>query len=202
MILSRTSQYAIQALIFIATQPRGVPVLIRTVARHLGVPSPYLAKIVQELVRGKILDSFRGRQGGVCLREGGEKTDLMQILTLIEGPGLTENCVLGLKVCGDETACPVHAQWKPIKMQIVKLLNRQTLGKLAAAVRSGKYRLTELPYSLLESTTASPTGGATSSAMPARNKALAKNGASTARARRAGHRSETKSVVGSAGSGS
>ena len=30
MILSRTSQYAIQALIFVATQPRGVPVLIHT----------------------------------------------------------------------------------------------------------------------------------------------------------------------------
>lgn len=154
MILSRTSQYAIQSLIFIATQPRGVPVLIRTVARHLGVPPPYLAKIMQNLSRGKLIHSFRGRQGGVCLSEGGENTDLMQILTLIEGPGLTDNCVLGLKVCGDETACPVHTQWKPIKTKIVDLLNKQTLGKLAAAVQSGKYRLTELPYAMLEPTMA------------------------------------------------
>lgn len=151
MILSRTSQYAIQALIFIATQPRGVPVLIRTIADHLDVPPPYLAKIMQSLARGKLIDSFRGRLGGVCLRQGGEKTDLMQILTLIEGPGLTENCVLGLKVCGDETACPVHAQWKPIKTRIVKMLHQQTLGKLAAAVRSGRYRITELPMLLLDS---------------------------------------------------
>jgi Rrf2 family protein len=143
MILSRTSQYAIQALIFVATQPRGVPVLIRTVAGHLQVPPPYLAKIMQSLSRGKLINSFRGRQGGVCLREGGEKTDLMQILTLIEGPGLTENCVLGLKICGDETA------W-PIKTKIVKLLTQQTLGKLAAAVQGGKYRLTELPFVLFE----------------------------------------------------
>lgn len=150
MILSRTSQYAIQALIFMATQPRDVPVLIRTVAEHLGVPPPYLAKIMQNLSRGKLIHSFRGRQGGVCLSEGGENTDLMQILTLIEGPGLTENCVLGLKVCGDDTACPMHTQWKPIKIKIVKLLNQQTLGKLAAAVQSGKYRLTELPFAALE----------------------------------------------------
>lgn len=156
MILSRTSQYAIQALIFIATQPPGVPVLIRTVAERLAVPPPYLAKIMQSLGRGKLIDSFRGRQGGVCLREGGEKTDLMQILTLIEGPGLTENCVLGLKVCGDETACPMHTQWKPIKTKIVKLLTQQTLGKLAAAVQSGKYRLTELPFALLEQKPAAP----------------------------------------------
>jgi len=151
MILSRTSQYAIQALIFVATQPRGVPVLIRTVAEHLGVPPAYLAKIMQSLSRGKLIHSFRGRQGGVCLSEGGENTDLMQILTLIEGPGLTDTCVLGLKVCGDDTACPMHTQWKPIKLRIVKLLNQQTLGKLAAAVQSGKYRLTELPFAALES---------------------------------------------------
>ncbi|MCF8149831.1 MAG: Rrf2 family transcriptional regulator [Burkholderiaceae bacterium] len=151
MILSRTSQYAIQALIFMATQPRGVPVLIRTVAEHLDVPPPYLAKIMQSLSRGKLIHSLRGRQGGVCLSEGGEKTDLMQILTLIEGPGLTDDCVLGLKVCGDETACPMHSQWKPIKTRIVNLLNQQTLGKLAAAVRSGKYRLTELPFAALGS---------------------------------------------------
>ncbi|MBS3917188.1 MAG: Rrf2 family transcriptional regulator [Sulfuritalea sp.] len=182
MILSRTSQYAIQALIFIATQPRGVPVLIRTVAEHLGVPPPYLAKIMQSLGRGKLVDSFRGRQGGVCLREGGEKTDLMQILTLIEGPGLTDNCVLGLKVCGDETACPVHTQWKPIKTKIVKLLNQQTLGKLAAAVRSGKYRLTELPFAALES------GGVARSdihAIPARPKGA---GAGIGGARRNGRK--------------
>ncbi len=167
MILSRTSQYAIQALIFIATQPRGVPVLIRTVAEHLDVPPPYLAKIMQSLGRGRLVDSFRGRQGGVCLREGGEKTDLMQILTLIEGPDLTENCVLGLKICSDETACPVHTQWKPIKTRIVKLLNQQTLGKLAAAVQSGKYRLTELPFALLESKGAAPGNGQTLPLRPA-----------------------------------
>ena len=159
MILSRTSQYAIQALIFVATRPRGVPVLIRTVAEHLDVPPPYLAKIMQGLSRGKLIRSFRGRQGGVCLCEGGEETDLMQILTLIEGPGLVDNCVLGLKACGDDTACPMHVQWKPIKTEIVKLLNQQTLGKLAAAVQSGKYRLTELPFAALESKGVVPGSG-------------------------------------------
>ena len=149
MILSRTSQYAIQALIYIATQPRGVPILNRTVAQHLSVPPAYLAKIMQSLCRGALLHSFRGRQGGFCLREGCEKTDLMEIFTLVEGPDLTENCVIGLKICSDETACPMHAKWKPIKTRIVELLHQQTLGKLAAAVKSGKYRLTALPQAAL-----------------------------------------------------
>ncbi|HUW37378.1 MAG TPA: Rrf2 family transcriptional regulator [Rhodocyclaceae bacterium] len=149
MILSRTSQYAIQALIYVAAQPRGVPVLKRMIAQYLNVPPAYLAKVLQTLERGALLHSFRGRQGGYCLREGCEKTDLMQILTLIEGPGLTGNCVLGLKVCSDETPCPMHVKWTPIKASIVELLQKQTLEVLALAVKSGKYRLTDLPGAIL-----------------------------------------------------
>lgn len=149
MILSRTSQYAIQALIYIATQPRGEPVLNREIAAHLGVPSAYLAKIMQNLCKGNLLNSFRGRLGGFCLREGAEKTDLMQVLALTEGQGFTEDCVLGLKVCSDETACPMHARWKPIKEKIVHMLHEQTLENLALAVQTGKYRITDLPHTLL-----------------------------------------------------
>lgn len=150
MILSRTSQYAIQALIYIATRAPGEPVLNRQIAEHLGVPTAYLAKIMQSLCRGNLLYSYRGRQGGFCLREDGEKIDLMQIITLIEGVGFTEDCVLGLKICGDETACPVHTKWKPIKEKIVALLHEQTLDRLSTAVISGKYRICDLPMAMME----------------------------------------------------
>ncbi len=149
MILSRTSQYAIQALIYVATQPAGEPILNRKIAEYLGVPAAYLAKIMQSLCKGNLLYSFRGRQGGFCLREGGEKTDLMQIVSLIEGVGFTEYCVLGLKVCSDETACPMHTKWKPIKERIVSLLHEQTLDRLAVAVKSGKYRICDLPMAMM-----------------------------------------------------
>jgi Rrf2 family protein len=132
MILSRTTQYAIQALIYMATQPPGVAVLNRTIAEYLGSPPTYLAKILQELCRGNLLYSFRGKQGGFCLRERSDKIDLMQIAILIEGPGFTDNCVLGLKVCSEKTACPMHARWFPIKQEIVRLLQGQTLDMLAA----------------------------------------------------------------------
>jgi len=78
-----------------------------------------------------------------------EKTDLMHILTLTEGVGFTQDCVLGLKVCSDATACPMHNKWKPIKEKVVAMLQEQTLEKLAKAVQSGKYRLSDLPGSAI-----------------------------------------------------
>ncbi len=145
MILSRTSQYAVQALIYMATQPDATPVLNKDIAAKLGVPAPYLAKILQSLAKGNLLFSFRGRLGGFCLREEGEKISLMQILLLTEGPAFTQDCLLGLKKCSDETACPLHFRWKPVKKEIIDLLEDTTLDKLAKAVKSGKYRLADIP---------------------------------------------------------
>ena len=148
MILSRTSQYAVQALIYMATQPADTPVLNKDIAAKLNVPAPYLAKILQNLAKGNLLYSFRGRLGGFCLREEGVKMTLMDILLLTEGPAFTQSCLLGLKKCSDETVCPVHTRWMPVKEKIIGLLKETTLDKLAKAVQSGKYRLTDLPGSM------------------------------------------------------
>lgn len=145
MILSRTSQYAVQALIYMATQPLGAPILNKDIAAKLNVPAPYLAKILQSLAKGNLLYSFRGRLGGFCLKEDGQKMTLMDILLLTEGPAFTQSCLLGLKKCSDDTACPVHFRWAPVKEKIISLLKETTLDKLAKAVQSGKYRLADLP---------------------------------------------------------
>ncbi|MEI8384938.1 MAG: Rrf2 family transcriptional regulator [Nitrosomonadaceae bacterium] len=149
MILSRTTQYAIQALIYMATQPRGAAILNRNIAESLGAPPTYLAKVLQNLCRGNLLYSYRGKQGGFCLQENGEKITLMQIVIITEGPGFTKDCVLGLKICNDKAPCPMHKQWYPIKTEIVKLLESQTLDILSAAVMSGKYQLADLPAALM-----------------------------------------------------
>jgi len=149
MLISRTSQYAIQSLIYIATQPPGAPILSREAAERLQVPAAYLAKIMQVLSRGGLVTSFRGRLGGFCLREEPEKIDLMRVLQITEGPDFTKDCVLGLKVCSDETACPMHQKWKPIKEEIIEMLKQQTLATLSDAVKTGKYRISDLPQVLL-----------------------------------------------------
>lgn len=149
MVLSRTSQYAVQALIYIATQPHGEPVLNRDIAERLNVPAAYLAKILQSLCKHGLLDSFRGRLGGFCLRDGMQKTNLMQVLILTEGTDFTKSCILGLKECSDATACPMHFKWLPVKKKILAMLNEMTLDELAKAVLTGKYRLADLPSGAL-----------------------------------------------------
>lgn len=145
MILSRTSQYALQALIYIASQPRGQPVLNRQMADDLDIPPAYLAKIMQILCKGNLLYSFRGRLGGFCLREGASKASVMDVLDLTEGKDFTETCVMGLKLCADASACPMHPTWQPIRERVVKTFRNYTLEKLARGVQGGKYQISDVP---------------------------------------------------------
>ncbi|MBU2760621.1 RrF2 family transcriptional regulator [Acidithiobacillus sulfurivorans] len=141
MLLSKTSEYALQALIYLAAQPEGEPVLSRDISDYLRVPAQYLAKILQDLAKRGVLDSFKGRGGGFVLRPGADQMNILDIVEVVEGQPFGQGCVLGLKACADETACPVHYQWKPLKAEVVGLLGKQTIGSMAEAVRAGRYRI-------------------------------------------------------------
>ncbi|MDR2875739.1 MAG: Rrf2 family transcriptional regulator [Methylobacillus sp.] len=148
MLLTHTSQYAIQSLVYIALNGTEGPQLSREIAAKLGAPSAYLSKILQTMCKGGLLHSHRGRLGGFSLTRSPASLSLIQIVNITEGASFTTECLLGLKQCSDETACPMHPIWKPIKEHIIQMLESQTLASVADAVREGKYRLTDLPGAL------------------------------------------------------
>ncbi|GAO35208.1 Rrf2 family transcriptional regulator [Sulfuricella sp. T08] len=133
MILSRTSQYAIRALIYFSSLPCGERITNNKVAEYLDVPVAYLAKIMQKLCKGNLIYSHPGRHGGFCLREGGEKTNLIQIVSLIEGGGFADKWLLDLENRSNEITCVEHSIWKPIREDVFSLLNELTLEHLALA---------------------------------------------------------------------
>jgi Rrf2 family transcriptional regulator, iron-sulfur cluster assembly transcription factor len=144
MIFSRSSQYAIQALVFLATQPSSDYVMCREMAGRLGLPLPYLSKLMLQFVNADIVESSRGRQGGFRLSRDANQLFLMEIVEVIGGERRMKECLLGLKECSEETACAMHCQWYPVKQELLQLLEQQSVGALAAAAEHGEYKLTEL----------------------------------------------------------
>lgn len=145
MLISRTGQYAIQALVYMGLQGAGSFVNVQDLAKNLDVPAAYLAKVMQVLGHHGLVISTRGRTGGFRLGMAAEDINLMQVLSLVEGEKFHHECLLGLKQCGDETACPMHTKWKPIKTELLEVLESQSIALLALAVSEGKYRLTDIP---------------------------------------------------------
>lgn len=146
MLISRTSQYAIQAMVFLATILPGSRVTARDMARQLGLPSSYLSAILHNLTRQKLVRSTPGPAGGFSLGAEAGSINLMQILSITEGAEFTQQCLLGLKACDPVSKCPVHDHWQPVKARIMTFLEKQTLEILGEAVKSGEYRIHDLPY--------------------------------------------------------
>ncbi len=131
MLLSRASQYTLQALIYLARQPDGRMVMVKEIADALGLPMFYLAKLIQPPARAGWLTTARGRGGGVRLSPGAESITLFDILRLTDGHRVGGECLLGFKACEDETACVLHCQWKPIKQELTEGLGGHSLEELA-----------------------------------------------------------------------
>ena len=132
-MISRASEYAIRALTFLSQQEKeGGFYLARDMAHKLGVPAPFLAKILQPLVTRGLIKSQRGRSGGFKLADGKKPADisLYDIVDAEEHLGKIRQCLLGQAECSDERACPLHRYWKRTSDEYLALLASTTLREL------------------------------------------------------------------------
>jgi hypothetical protein len=60
-----------------------------------------------------------------------------------------QECMSGCKDCSDETACAMYCEWRPVKQVLCQLLDEQSVGKLAQAVRDGHCQLRGLSLDLV-----------------------------------------------------
>ncbi|MCH7763121.1 MAG: Rrf2 family transcriptional regulator [Candidatus Marinimicrobia bacterium] len=135
MLYSKSAEYAIQALIYLAEKKSDKPTMISEIAEAYNIPYQFLAKIMQTLVKQRLVVATRGRNGGVNLAKDSKEIYLNQIVYAVDGPPPeTDQCVVGLNKCSDETPCPLHDQWKPIRKQIREMLASEPLDDLAERV--------------------------------------------------------------------
>lgn len=133
MLLKRSAQYTLQALIYLARQPAGRTVMIREIAETLNLPVHYLAKLMQGLSREGWLVTSRGRAGGVYLDEAARARTFLEIMDSIQVFRSDGECLLGLKACEDDSACVLHCRWRPIKQELWHYLGSYSLAQLAAS---------------------------------------------------------------------
>ena len=137
MILSRSKQYALLALIDLASRPPAEYVLSRDIAARIKLPHAYLSKLLQTLAHSGLVESVRGRRGGFRLARPAGRISVREVMNLMDGGREERECLLGLKACRDEDACALHCQWRPVKEGLIDLLERETLGHLAGESGAG-----------------------------------------------------------------
>ena len=67
-MLSNASKYAIKAILYLAENSNSKnKISVKDITKVLDVPSPFLAKILQQLVKSKLISSTKGPNGGFYL---------------------------------------------------------------------------------------------------------------------------------------
>ena len=107
-MFSRACEYAIKIMIYIAAnEQEGKRTGLREVTEAIGSPEAFTAKILQQLVKNGLLESFKGPTGGFNL-PGNRRILIHDIVVAIDGEHLIKDCVLGLPECSGDNPCPVH----------------------------------------------------------------------------------------------
>ncbi len=131
MLYSGRCEYAVRALTYLAQQPDDRLTMLSEVIEAEDLPPAFAGKILQDLVRAGLLRSARGPTGGYALTAPPEAISLLQIVESIDGTADLERCAVGLSPCSDQTPCPLHDTWKPLRLKIRRYLEKTTLGDLA-----------------------------------------------------------------------
>jgi len=138
-MFSRTCQYALQAVLYISLNHfREKTVGLKEISESQNIPIHFLGKILQMLVKQKILGSQKGPNGGFYLNVDPQNLNLLKIVEIVDGLEIFDRCGIGMKECSDDQPCPIHNDYKAIRLKIKDLLSNKTLAELCKDVENGK----------------------------------------------------------------
>jgi Rrf2 family protein len=134
MIYSRSAEYAIRGCVHMAALAPGEYALVKSVAAEAGIPSHFLAKILQELARDGFLKSSKGPGGGFRLNQPAQEISMLRIIEAVDGPGRYQRCIGGSPECNDRAPCGMHDSWKALRSRIIDYLGGTSIADLAKAL--------------------------------------------------------------------
>ncbi len=130
MIITSATEYAIRAVLFMASQPRGEIVLKKDICREQGITPAFLTKILQPLIKLGIVGSHRGVGGGFFLMKDPADVTLLDVIRAEEGPLHLNLCLADESHCERELYCPVNKVWHEARAQLIEVLDRYSFAQL------------------------------------------------------------------------
>jgi len=132
-MISRKGKYALRSALFLARKHGCGPVSVDKIAAAEGISRKFLETIMQELKKGGILHSHRGKCGGYTLAESPQYLTLGRILRISEGTLAPVRCIGTNERCGDcppDGLCLIRLAMQEVSEAISRVLDYKTLDGL------------------------------------------------------------------------
>ncbi len=131
MQLTREGDYGIRSVLFLARQPYKKISFVTEIAEEYKIPRSFLAKILQKLVKAKLVRSYRGVKGGFSLARPAKEISMLDVMQAIEGKLALNICLNDRKKCDFSRHCPVHQVWGKAQAKVVEVLQRSNFEEIA-----------------------------------------------------------------------
>ncbi len=142
MRVSKKLEYAVRALMYMASKEEGGVFLIRDIARENGIPKKFLELILLDLKNAGLLSSKRGVSGGYSFLVPPSEMTLYQVYRAVEGEIDPTECMREMREkcegLADPTWCALKAVMEDLKKQIEEMLSRWTIKKIVDLERELK----------------------------------------------------------------
>ena len=141
MKLTRQSNYAVRALIYCAVNEPGLS-RVADIARAHGISELFLFKLIKPLVENGLIQTVRGRHGGIKLGRPASDITLLDVIRLTEENFAMAECFEGGDVsCPLVDNCDVNAALREALGAFFEVLDSKTIADLAGKRRSLRERL-------------------------------------------------------------
>ena len=137
-MLSKMCKTAIKAVIYLASKAdHSEKAGVKEVAQHINASEHTVSKILQNLVKQKIINSAKGPTGGFFITPEQRQLPIIDIVTTFDGQGLFTECGLGLSECTATHPCPIHDEYKKGREIIQRIFTENSINVLCGPVESG-----------------------------------------------------------------
>ncbi len=143
MRISTKGHYGLRSLIDIALNQSRGPVTLNDIAERQSISVKYLWQVINPLRINGFLTVTRGAKGGYVLTRPPEEINMLDVLTVLEGPVSILKCLTDLRSCPRVRSCAARSVWLDINQAIEGALAGITLDKV---LRSAPHSAAMLDY--------------------------------------------------------
>lgn len=130
MLISKTAEYALRAVVWLAQTPdtpRGTP----QAARATRVPAGYLSRVLQSLARAGLVESSPGRTGGFRLARPPRRISVLEVVNAVDPVQRVVRCPLGLRSHRGRL-CPLHRRLDEAAAMVQRAYAETTIAEILA----------------------------------------------------------------------
>lgn len=134
MIVTRATDYAVRVLLYLGEPNAPEHATREEIIAATAVPGPFLNKIVQKMVRHKVLSARPGVHGGCSLACSLDDVSILKVVEMMEGPILLSECLPDVAFCPRGSYCSLRTLLGQLQHHIIRTLRGKSIGDM---VREG-----------------------------------------------------------------